>query len=777
MKLDGKTIALNAFRIVNADELSWPVAYYSVQPTCGQKPLERGDAKTVAFQARKQFKSSCPGYGFIIEVGTGLVAMPAGWVIPEKSIVQDCAFHREEEEVVSARKPGRAHLFGQIVKEGIKDHFKKQAGEKLGPLWQDYADFCEMPAEQSEHGFCSCRKFVFHAKHLNGDIWAIRFVVTTVALDGYSVESYYENGNVASLGAMVRARLDNKAARSSKPVAVRVWFDQRANGGQGARVFELDEPSLIISHGKLSRQEQRSIGKVPVSCLDFGGGHKLPGGQLRLIVDTQATLDDHDETVLEPSERGRLALALRDATDGCAVSGHILRLDEQMVDNSQFRSRGFCPPAIRVRAVSGFRDLPAPAELNAATLDARVKARIEHIRRHGFYELRALNPLLAVPSSFQIDTSELLKDTLNALLSSRGIQFNFMRCIHYKNAEEVRREVERHKIDAVLAVLPEKRWATPHSGDTHEQLKQRLAVPSQCIHNFTLDLDKFRGRTFAEIERADRKSAIRYRNRLDLTLGNLLVKAHCFPFVPAEPFKYNVHVGIDVGGRLNNRVMACMGYGFGSPKDSLFFLPAEVPLDAKQGEPVAVDPLFSGLLRLFEQTHADVEGFGERPEFNRVLFLRDGQLQDAEDGRNETEALSQLHREALRRGWINENAIWTAVEVMKAAEGWRVLEVNGKFGNPLVGYCCFPFETQNEALICTTGVPYLTQGTAAPLKVRVVNIAGSGLVDEAIQDVVWEADMCFTKPDIGQSMPWTLHIADTGALQLARSYRISGITV
>jgi hypothetical protein len=112
---------------------------------------------------------------------------------------------------------------------------------------------------------------------------------------------------------------------------------------------------------------------------------------------------------------------------------------------------------------------------------------------------------------------------------------------------------------------------------------------------------------------------------------------------------------------------------------------------------------------------------------------------------------------------------------MKAAEVWRELELKGKFGNPLVGYCCFPFETQTEALICTTGAPHLMQGTAAPLKVRVINVAGKASADEVIQDVVWEAGMCFTKSVMGQSMLWTLHIADTGALQLARSYRIAGI--
>lgn len=777
MKTNEKKIALNAFKITNAGELSWPVAYYSVRPSPGRKPLERGEAKAIAFEARRQFKSGCRGYGFIIEAGAGLVAMPSEWAIPEDAVVQDHTFRREAEEIVSAKNPGKGLVFGQIIKEGIKDHFKKHAWEKLGPLWQDYGDFCEMPAEQSEHGFCFCRKFVFHPKQLGGGIWAVRFAVTTVALDGQNIASYYENGDVASLAAMVRARLDNRAARSSKPVAVRVWFDQRETGGQGAKVFDLDEPSLIISHGQLSANEQRSIGRIPISCLDFGGAQKLLGTQLRLLLDTQATLEDHDETILEPSERGRLALRLRAATDGCGVTGYTLRLDDQMIDSATFRWKGIRPPVVRVRAASGFRDIPSPTTLEVEALDNRAKMRVEHIRKHGFYELRALNPLLAVPAFFAGDTTELLKDTLNGLLGGRGISFAFEHHVSFRNADDIRREADKHKSDAVLAVLPEKRWAPPHSGDTHEQVKQRLMVPSQCIHFYTLGLEKLRGRTFAEIERADRKVAIRYRNRLDLALGNLLVKAHCFPFVPAEPFKYNVHVGIDVGGRMNNRVMACLGYGFDSPKDSLFFLPAEIPLDAKKSEPVAAEPLFHGLLRLFEQTHADIEGFGEKPNFNRVLFLRDGQLQNADDGRNESEALTQLYREALKRGWINNSATWTAVEVMKAAEGWRVLELNGNYANPIVGYCCFPFETDAEALVCTTGAPYLSQGTAAPLKVRVVDVAGQAIPDEAIQDIVWEADMCFTKPDMGQSMPWTLHIADTGALQLARSYRISGITV
>ena len=85
--------------------------------------------------------------------------------------------------------------------------------------------------------------------------------------------------------------------------------------------------------------------------------------------------------------------------------------------------------------------------------------------------------------------------------------------------------------------------------------------------------------------------------------------------------------------------------------------------------------------------------------------------------------------------------------------------------------CCGPdrrFVRRRELILPAAG-------PAAPLKVRVINVAGEASVDEVIQDMVWEADMCFGKPDMGQSMPWTLHIADTGALRLARSYRIVGI--
>ena len=95
----------------------------------------------------------------------------------------------------------------------------------------------------------------------------------------------------------------------------------------------------------------------------------------------------------------------------------------------------------------------------------------------------------------------------------------------------------------------------------------------------------------------------------------------------------------------------------------------------------------------------------------------------------------------------------------------------------MVGYAVFAFEDKNVALVATTGSPYLTQGTALPLMVTVSDVVGNADRRHVVQDVVWQADMCFTKPDMGMSLPWVLNVADKGALQLSKSYKISGITV
>ncbi|MBI4776962.1 MAG: hypothetical protein HY788_22740 [Deltaproteobacteria bacterium] len=225
--------------------------------------------------------------------------------------------------------------------------------------------------------------------------------------------------------------------------------------------------------------------------------------------------------------------------------------------------------------------------------------------------------------------------------------------------------------------------------------------------------------------------------------------------------------------------MACLGYGFENPDGGLVFRPEEIPLNTQKAEPVPTEFLYRGLLRLFEVMQTEIVEITGSCNFERTIFFRDGHLHGDGKAWNELEALIQLHSELLSRGWVTHSSVWTAVEILKRAEDYRILrgDSSSRTMNPTVGYCAFPFEDDKQALICTTGAPYLSQGTASPLKIRIVEIYGQSEVEKVIRDLIWEADMCFTKLDMGLGLPWVLHVADQGALQLSHSYKVSGITL
>jgi hypothetical protein len=338
------------------------------------------------------------------------------------------------------------------------------------------------------------------------------------------------------------------------------------------------------------------------------------------------------------------------------------------------------------------------------------------------------------------------------------------------------REVRQKRYDTLIAVLPEDSRDPQHAGDTHEQIKKSLGIPSQCIHfDHTLHrqwIDK----TWNEIREKQAWHARMIQTNYEAILLNLLVKHGWVPFLPADPFHFNVHVGLDVGGQHNNYVMACVGYGLAEGRP--VFLPQRIDVTSPQAEPIHDEQLFQGLLRLFEHVHAPFLEHGIAPNFDRVLFFRDGDFKGQGQAWQEFNALRKLHVALQERGMVRKDAVWVATELSKRASYWRQLrQEDSRILNPCVGRVSFPFEDELVALVSTTGAPYLTQGTAAPIIVRMHPIHGDFTPKEVLRDLIWEADMCFTKLDTGMSFPFVLHVADQGALQLSRLYDISGITV
>ena len=184
------------------------------------------------------------------------------------------------------------------------------------------------------------------------------------------------------------------------------------------------------------------------------------------------------------------------------------------------------------------------------------------------------------------------------------------------------------------------------------------------------------------------------------------------------------------------------------PGEGLIFLPKEVNIRTQKAEPIPDRDFYIGLLSLFEELyHGLIDAGIEKPDFNRALFFRDGELRGQGDDWNEKDTLDKLCKELRNRGWIDDDALWTALEISKRAALWRVhlRSHNNTVENPTVGRCFFPFTDTNNAIMCTTGEPYLSQGTALPLRVHVHNVHGTANLEDALRDLFWETDMCFSK--------------------------------
>ena len=538
-----------------------------------------------------------------------------------------------------------------------------------------------------------------------------------------------------------------------------------------------------MAQAKLDPMDQIAQANQTVLCKQY---KKLPIpvplNEIRLISEAEIAQERHQETIIAPAERTNWYDILRDFLNGLDAYEKTINLAEQPVDSRNFYSLQFKPPALRVKtSPEGIDLIPAPQGDLPQELKHRRRKLVDHIRKNGYLQQRPINPLLVYPQNFEEARARRLKQDLNWLVAQNELDFRFESQCSYQTVHDIKQEVEQGKYDTLFAILPEGRHKKHSDTNTHEKIKQEISIPSQCIHHDNTLPQGWVNRHPKEFKQANARKAREIQDHYKQCLLNLLVKHHWVPFAPTEPFHYNVHLGIDVGGVHNNRVMVCAGYGFAQPSEGLTFLPKEVNIQTQKAEPIPDRYFYGGLLSLLDELYQNLVDTGiEKPDFNSVLFFRDGELGGQGDHWNEKETLDKLHKELRRRGWIDGNALWTALEISKRAALWRVLRRshNNTIENPTIGRCIFPFPDKDAAIICTTGEPYLPrQGTASPLLVHVHNIYGIANPEKALRDLFWETDMCFSKLDTGTKLPWVLHVANEGALQLSKAYQITGITI
>lgn len=776
---------INAFELTFPTRTPWRVSLYSAEPTEDAEPSheERGTLKNAVWEFRKANRSACTGRQyFVLDIDPATVAVPTGWQIPANTEVGGFRFSPIQDVDVCLDDPEHAPIVSALLREAFKRAMKDHDGSALGRLWQHFNEFCQVPDLTDEDGILFCRKFGVEAVPLRGRRWCVQIRNSTQSVDPRSFSDYFQANETAKLAEWIGLKRKHRMNRRNRPTGVAVLRMQSVLGGKGwtAERLELDDADAVLATLHAAKSSRMAAKPQAIACQIFGKGRvDVPLEQLRLVLDTQITGEDHRETIIEPGDRTRLWHAVRDVLDQCDVFGVTVGVAGRPVDLTQLPGGIIGPPAIRIRGTRGEDVLLPPDVINEDSLRKRGRDRMSQLKRFGLLQHRPLNPVLACPrSKFSDARAERLRFDFNALLEDQHLPFRFSRFELYTDAQGLHRMILDQGHDSALVVLPEDRSDGNPRNSMHEQVKRTLTVPSQCIqYRNTLFDRKGEYRLPTRNDRDAIPLSQKLRGQYVNCIWGLAVKNHYVPFSPAEAFHYGVHIGIDVGGRDNNKAMLCIGYGYESPRDRLVFLAEEIPVDGAKAEPIPVEALESALRSALTRIAAELKTAGRTFELTRVLFLRDGPMLGDGDRWNERDALRPLLEYATKQGWIHGEPLWTIAEISKSAQGWRPVCDNGRIGNPLVGRWVAPFDDVNRVILSTTGAPYLTQGTASPILIQMSDFAGRLRREAVLRDIVWEADMCFTKPDMGMKLPWVLYVANEGALQAAQSYEITGVPV
>lgn len=736
---------------MNPQALSWDAARYHVRPGDGELSYEEsGAAKQLIWDLKKAQPSDAPGRGFVLLESPHTVLVPRAWAWPDQEF-QGFSVRRGADVTLRGDDPRQQRLVRELLAVALRAHLKT-AGTHLGQLWTHHRGLCEVPAPHpDEPEIQFARRFEVTPTTLRGHRWVMQVHVSTVSVDGLNLEQYGQQGNYKGLAERIVLKRVNRKTRALEPSAVNVLVQ---SGGQAPQVMELLNPEQFGARAQLPESQQRALAEQLLLCGRYDSGEvSVAPADIRLILDTQITRSAHRETILSVESRTEWIGRVRSASDGFNAFGVSVKLAEKLFVVPDDQLHVVTLPPLSVKAGSGTRIISGAS--GEDEIRQRARARTAALAEAGYLHSRPLIPVLAVHNTYRPQHTRQLAAHLTQLAHEQHLDFEFS-TFTYDRANDIERECKVKGYNAVIAVLPEGRNQPEQDGDTHDQIKRALTVPSQCIqHDNTW---KRHDTALGDLPRP-------VRGRYRLLLEQLAVKAGYIPYTTASPSFFNVHIGIDVGGIRNTYAMACVAHGLAAPAAQPIYLPLPIRVDSPQVEPIPDGALCESLDADLRRVRQGVPN----PDFERVLFIRDGDLNGQGLVWQEIDGLRALHERWTSDGLISRESVWAVAEVSKRAEHWRQLRQQGDAVlNPVVGTVTFPFENQNQALLSTTGVPYLTQGTADPLFVTVTLLAGHVEPVAVMRDLIWGADLSFSKTSLGTSLPWVLHVADRAALAVSK---------
>lgn len=242
----------------------------------------------------------------------------------------------------------------------------------------------------------------------------------------------------------------------------------------------------------------------------------------------------------------------------------------------------------------------------------------------------------------------------------------------------------------------------------------------------------------------------------NVALNHILLNNQRWPYVLATPLHADVTIGIDV--KSNTCGLLAIGR---NGRDVRF-----QSHTSGQKERLLEDQLGTYLIDILT-----AEQQARRAPIQSVVIHRDGRA-FASELKGVTKAVSRLKR----NGVLAPEADVSVVEIGKSSPApLRLFDIGdgaSAIDNPLVGAWYAVDET--EAYICTTGRPFLRQGTAQPLHVR--RVYGALPIEKLAEDIYALSTLAWTQPEMCSRTPVTLRLNDRFLTGEAGEYDADAVT-
>lgn len=190
------SLFLNGFKLDLPSRTPWRVSLYTVTPEddASIEHVNRGAIKNAVWRYKFSNPSQCSGtHSFVLDIDESTVAVPTTWNIPKGTVSEGYSIVPDQDVVVSLDDPKHNLIVSRLLKVAFSRVFKNMTDTPLGPLWQNYNDFCQIPGVNKEpQDYLFCRKFRIEVLPLAGRRWCTQVRLSTQTVDG---KTFAEHAN------------------------------------------------------------------------------------------------------------------------------------------------------------------------------------------------------------------------------------------------------------------------------------------------------------------------------------------------------------------------------------------------------------------------------------------------------------------------------------------------------------------------------------------------------------------------------------------------------